>query len=70
MAPAVVFPKYFNFKVITGQQKNTFCTKREYDISFLDNFWVLIPDLACGTSRFGVTAKGFFGYIDSCALIY
>jgi len=30
----------------TGQRKNTFCIKREYDIIFLANFWVLIPDLA------------------------
>jgi len=30
----------------TGQQKNTFCIKREYDITFIDNIWVLIPNLA------------------------
>jgi len=26
--------------------KKYFCIKREYDITFLDNFWVLIPNLA------------------------
>jgi len=29
----------------TGQLKNTFCIKRECDITFLDNIWVLIPNL-------------------------
>jgi len=57
----------------TGQLKNTFCIKRECDITFLDNIWVLIPNLAfifLWHIKFGVTAKGFFGYINSSMIVY
>jgi len=50
-------------KDYTGQQKNTFCIKRKYD-NFFSGCWFQIWHLfSCGTSNFGVTAKGFFGYI-------
>jgi len=33
-------------KECTDQQNNTFCIKRKYDITFLANFLVLIPNFA------------------------
>jgi len=48
--------------------KNTFCIKRECDITFFDKFWVMIPNLAfifLWHIKLGVT-----GYINSFMLIY
>jgi len=57
----------------TGQQKTLFVLNENMTKLFYITFgcWFQIwHSFSCGTSNFGATAKGFFGYINSCVLIY